>query len=297
MPAPFVFDSHPIVHPLRPTVLHGGRTERSSPKLKLRDFLDVERAASWLADRVAAGQPTIHAEPVVDYSLLIREWQMLLNDSLGDCTCASVAHGCMVFAAMLGVDITITNIDIEAMYEHSGWVPGKPETDQGWTLEAAAGFARTIGLLGTAAAPKPDIDAYAGVDVQDDEAQQIAMELFGGLSSGMECPRSALEQFQEGKPWTVVPGSEIAGGHAIWKAKSVLVPKGLQLATSDFVSASVYITWGGLVPADEAFDNEYIDEHLAFVPHDWEAKLPQAVLEAGIVDFSKLASLVGQFAS
>jgi hypothetical protein len=229
----------------------------------------------------------------VDYSLLIQTWGMFLNDVLGDCTCASVAHGRMVSAAMLGDDITITNQNIEAMYEHSGWVPGKPETDQGWTLEGAAGFARTIGLLGTPAMPKPDIDAYAGVEVEDGEAQQVAMELFGGLSSGMECPRSALEQFQEGKPWRVVPGSPLEGGHAIWKVKSVTLPA----YPAAFTPASVYVTWGGLVSAEEDFDREYVDEHLAFVPHEWEPQLPQAVLDAGIVDFSKLDSLVAQFAS
>lgn len=285
MSAPFVFDSHPNVHPLRPKVLRGGRSGRSTPKFWVRDFIDVEKAARWLTARTAEGKPKVF--PVVDLSLLVRIWQMFLNDTLGDCTCASVAHGCMVFAAMLGLELTITDADIERMYEHSGWKPSESEaTDQGWTLEAAADFAQKIGLLGSEAVPAPDIDVSAGVEVEDDEAQQVAMELFGGLSSGMECPKSALEQFQEGKPWTVVPGSEIAGGHAIWKVKSILADTGL---------ASVYVTWGGLAPAEEAFDKTYIDEHLAFVPHAWESKLPAEVLEAGVVDFSRLDALVSQY--
>ena len=287
MPTPFVFDSHPNVHPLRPQVLKGGRSERSKPRFFVHDFVDIEKAASWLQDRVEEGKPTVF--PVVDYSLLVRLWEIFRNDALGCCTCASVAHGRMVFAALVGEAVTITDADVERMYEHSGWKPAESEaTDRGWTLEAAAEYAKTTGLLGT-----PDIDAWAGVDVQDDEAQQVAMELFGGLSSGMECPKSALQQFQEAKPWTVVPGSEIAGGHAIWKVKSVL-PSGSAIAVNPSL-VSVYVTWGGLAPAEEAFDKEYVDEHLAFVPKDWERKLPEDVLKAGIVDFSKLDSLVTQY--
>jgi hypothetical protein len=247
----------------------------------VRDFVDVEKATQWLADRKAG----IHAPPIVDYSLLIRVWQMYLNDKLGDCTCASVAHGLMVFAAMVGVPVTITDADIERMYEHSGWKPGNAASDQGWTLEAAAEFVRTIGMSGTPKDPKPDIDAWAGVDTRDTEGQQIAMEIFGGLSSGCEVQEANMQQFQEGKPFSFVPGNPIAGGHAIWKVKSELLKSG------------VYVTWGTLEPAEEKWEAELVDEHIAFVPKEWEAKLPEALLEAGIVDFSKLASLVGSYDS
>lgn len=295
-----VFTSDPVEHPhpLRAQTLRGGRSARSKPKFFVGEFVDIEKAVHWLVKRVAAGQSAIVAKPVVDYSLLVRVWQMYLNDTLGDCTCASVAHGLMVFAAMLGIEVTITDQDIERMYEHSGWSPKNSEaTDQGWTLEAAGEFARTIGLFGTPAAPKPDIDAWAGVATDDNAEQQVAMELFGGLSSGIECPQSALTEFQEGKPWTVVPGSPIAGGHAIWKVKSVTLPSGLLVASGSFEVASSYVTWGGLAPAEEAWDKEYVDEHIAFVPADWENKIPPEVAEAGIVDFSALKSLVGTYDS
>lgn len=295
-----VFTSDPVEHPhpLRAQTLRGGRSARSNPLFYVRDFIDVEKAVDWLTKRITTGQPTITTKPVVDYSLLVRVWQMYLNDLLGDCTCASFAHGVMVFAAMLGIELTITDVEIERMYEHSGWSPANSEaTDQGWTLEAAGEFGRTIGLLGTAADPKPEIDAWAGVDVEDDQEEQVAMELFGGLSSGIECPQSALTQFQEGKPWTVVPHSQIAGGHAIWKVKGVLLPSGLIVAKGAFELASTYVTWGGLAPAEKAWDKEYVDEKIAFVPKDWETKLPEALLEVGIVDFSKLASLVGTYDS
>ena len=250
--------------------------------------MDIEKALRLLGEGLQ-----LHVNPLVDFATLIRVWQMYLNDRLGDCTCASVAHGLMVFAAMIGVEITITAADVERMYEHSGWKPSESEaTDRGWTLEAAANFEKTIGLLGT-----PGIDAWAGVSPGDDAEQHVAMALFGGLSTGIECPRSALEQFQEGKPFTVVRGSKIAGGHAIWKVTSQVRSSGLAVARGSFVRSSEYVTWGGVAPADEAWDKEYVDEHIAFVPKDWEAKLPEEVLKAGIVDFSKLRSLVAHYGS
>lgn len=285
-----VFRSTPVAnpHPLRAQELRGGRSERSKPKVSVRDFVDIEKALRLLGEGLQ-----LHVNPLVNFATLIRVWRMYLNDRLGDCTCASVAHGLMVFAAMLGIEIEITEADVERMYEHSGWRPSESEaTDQGWTLEAAAEFEKMIGLLG-----KPGIDAWAGVSPTDDAEQHVAMALFGGLSTGIECPRSALEQFQEGKPFTVVPGSEIAGGHAIWKVTSQTLPSGLTVVEGSFVRSSEYVTWGGVAPADEAWDKEYVDEHIAFVPANWEAKLPEEVLQAGIIDFSKLASLVTQFAS
>lgn len=283
-----VFHSSPVAnpHPLRPQELALGRSERSKkPAIELRDFVDVEKMIAYVARKRVAAEPVIHEQPVVDYSTLITAWEMFLNDTLGDCTCASVAHGNMIFAALVGKAFGVTNADILRMYEHSGYVPGKPETDQGWTLEAAAEFDRTIGLLGTPESPQPGIVASAGVSVTDDDAQQVAMELFGGLSSGCEVPESAVSEFQEGKPWTVVKGSPIVGGHAIWKAKNELRKSGL------------FVTWGALQQAEEAWEKEYIDEYLAFVPVDWESKLPEELLKAGVVDFAKLQSLVNQYSN
>lgn len=265
------------VHPLRDHDLKLGRSRRSeSPKIKLRDFVDIEKAA---ASRVPLEQS-------VDYATLVASWPMFLNDRLGDCTCAGAAHAVQTFAAMTGGSFTVTDTDVERMYRASGYDPSKAEpngenpTDQGWTLEAAAGYLQGTGLQG-----EPDIEASAEVTLHNEEEEQVALELFGCLYEGMECPSSALAQAQEGKPWTVVPGAEIAGGHCVVRPKSVLGTTGY------------HVSWGCLIPATDEFDKEYFDEYMVFVPKDWEAKLPEAVLKLGVVDFSKLASLAIQFAA
>jgi hypothetical protein len=247
-----------------------GRSERSpKPKINVRDFIDIEKAkSSW----------PVAEEASVDYSTLVSSWPMFLNDQLGDCTCAGAAHAVQLFHAMAGEQFTVADSDVERMYEQSGYVPGKPETDQGWTLAAAADYLRTVGLQG-----KPDIEAEAEVSVDDEDAEQVALELFGCLYEGMECPESALQQAQEGKPWSVVKGSPIDGGHCVIRPKATL-RKG-----------ALHITWGTAIPATEEFDKEYFDEYMVFVPKDWESKLPEQILQLGIVDFSKLAALVDGF--
>jgi hypothetical protein len=253
--------------------------------------VDIERGKAYIAAKKLAGKPVITEQATVDFSTLIQKWICWLNEKLGDCTCESVAHGRMIFAALIGEALTITTADLERMYEASGWDPAKAEpdgenpTDQGWTLEAAAAYDQKIGVLGTAAAPKPGIVASAGVSVTDDDAQQVAMELFGGLSSGCEVQEANMAQFQEGKPWEVVLGSPVVGGHAIWKVKSALRVNAL------------FVTWGCLQDASEAWEKSQVDEYLAFVPADWQSKLPAELVAAGIVDFAKLDSLVGQYGS
>ena len=260
------------VHPNRDHGLALGRSERSPlASIDLVDFVDVEKAkASPIAE-----------QETVDLTTLVKSWPMFGNDKRGDCTCAGAGHMKQCQDAQVAVPFTVTDADIDRMYEASGWDPKNSEaTDQGWTLQAASEYLEKIGLQG-----KPDITAVANVSLTNDDEQQVALELFGGLYEGMECPQSALEQFREGKPWTVVSGAQIAGGHCITRPQSVLRKSGL------------HVTWGGLVQATEEFEKTYVDELRLFVPVDWEAKLPEYLLKAGIVDFSKLASLVGQFAT
>lgn len=271
------------IHPLRDFDLKLGRSRPSvaeEAKIRLRDFVDVERAIAFIQNKRAGAMPVITEKPLVDFSMLVQNWGMFLNDRLGDCTCASVAHGRMVFAALVDEHIEITDADVEKMYEAAGYVPGDESTDQGWTLVAAAEYAQNQGLLGT-----PDIDAFAEVSTTDDDEQQCALELFGGLSGGFNVPASALQQFQEGKEWTPTSGAEgeIVGGHAVWKVKSELRKSG------------IWVTWGSLEPASEEFEKEYFDEYVAFVPRDWESKLPAQIVEDGIVDFSQLRTLVAQY--
>jgi hypothetical protein len=260
-------------HPIRDHDVKLGRTETSPlAKISVSDIVDVEKAKTIVFP--------IKEQPLVDLTTLIKSWPMFLNDLYGDCTCAGLGHMKQVFCALVGLPFTVTDADIQRAYEASGFRPADPSTDQGWTLVAASEYARTVGLQG-----KPDIVATANVSLTDLDEQQVALELFGGLYEGFEVPASAITQYHEGKPWTVSKQeTNIVGGHCITRPKNTLRKSG------------VHVTWGSLQEADEAFEKTYFDEYRVFVPVDWENKLPDYLLAAGIVDFSKLASLVSSFA-
>jgi hypothetical protein len=267
------------IHPERnyDTIL--GRSKKSDvPKINVRDFVDIEKAKAL-----------IDLLNLVDFTTLIKLWPMFLNDTLGDCTCAAAAHAKQVFCALVGEISTVTDANVSTMYQGSGWKPGDAASDQGWTLVGAAKWMMTKGLLGT-----PDITAYAEVSLDDEDAQQVAMELFGGLYEGASMPTSAQTQYQAGWIWRETNNGQDAGGwggHCMYRPKSLIVPSYVQNGRT------VHVTWGGMQTSTYDWDQAYIDELVALVPANWAEKMPPALVQAGIVDFLKLQSLVTQYQS
>jgi hypothetical protein len=266
-----VYRSSPVAnpHPLRPQELCTGRSEVSKKRpFDLIDFVDVEKAKRVFP---------VSEQELVDFAALVPSFPMFLNDQWGDCTCAGAAHMEQVFAALVKLAFTVSDADVQRMYEASGFRPGDPSTDQGWTLEAAAEYLQKTGLQG-----KPNILTSANVSLSDDDAQQVALELFGGLYEGCIVSQGDMRAFQEGKPWEPNNTPE-AGGHCITRPRSRLRKSG------------GHVTWGSVQEATEAWEKEKVDELRVFVPVDWQAKLPEELVDAGIVDFGKLESLVAQY--
>lgn len=246
-----------------------GRSAASPPsKLKMADFVDIEKGAAILATPKA-----------VSMSWRVKQWPMHLNDSLGDCTCASMAHHEHIACVYAGMPYDITDKDVSQMYQASGWKPGNPDTDNGWTLQEAAGWARTHRL-----GYRTSVYAYADCDVADDNACELAHWLFGGLYIGAGLPISAQAQYRQGVPWDVStgPDAEVGswGGHCMVRVNSVLHKH------------HTLVTWGGLQVCTEAWWDTYVDEAMALVPRDWEINMPNYLKKHNIVDFSKLDTLL-----
>lgn len=266
-----------MVHPSRMHAIKLGLTEPGAkPTIALRDFVDVEKFVA--------------IEKLVDWSGLVRRWQPYLNTEIGDCTCASAGNGKLIACAAVAEPDRVTNADIARMYEASGWNPaaeevdGENPTDLGWTLEDAERYMQEIGILGTPVLPKPDIVGAASVEPNDEEAAQAGCELYGGIHLAAQLPLNAHQQYREGRAWTYEPGpgSEAGswGGHALWQVRSLLH------------GFDEYETWGGLQPVGPKWRAAYVVDKRVLLWKDWEAKLPEAVLALGVIDFSKLASLL-----
>jgi hypothetical protein len=134
---------------------------------------------------------------------------------VGDCTCAEVDHTTkarQVAAGNTEVKSTAAEV-LAALQRVTGFNPNDPNTDQGAEMQAVRDYWRRNGVtLGG----KPDkILLFAEVEHQDHMLVKWCIDRFGAVALGINFPASAMDQFNAGKPWDVVKGSQIEGGHAI----------------------------------------------------------------------------------
>lgn len=146
------------------------------------------------------------------------DWGMMLNDTLGDCTCADTGHALMLRTANTGTMVTPTEADILHLYEQFGYVPTNPNnpqtnaTDQGAMEGDVCQYMVTTGLcghksLGTAPIVTGMMSATAIDHIK------WGVQVFGAVRLGANLPASAETQFDAGKPWDVGGDETIVGGH------------------------------------------------------------------------------------
>lgn len=217
-----------------------------------------------------------------DWLSQVHTWGVLGNDRVGDCTAAGAGHVAMAVDWYgQGRDTVITDADALAMYEAiSGYVPGRPETDVGATLQDALDYWRRVGIAGNT------IAAFAFVDAQDIELVRACIATFGAAYAGLNVPATAMAQFNAGKPWTLAGRSRILGGHC--------VPLGAYDATGFWC-----VTWGRVQRVDLGFYRRFFDEVAVPIDLDWlrasgtsPAGLDVAQLNA---DFTALTGQPGPF--
>ena len=75
-------------------------------------------------------------------------------------------------------------------------------------------YRRKTGII-DAAQKRHKIGAFVKLEPKNLTHVYQAMYLFQVVGIGIEFPGSAMEQFNEGKPWSVVPGAQIEGGHYV----------------------------------------------------------------------------------
>jgi hypothetical protein len=219
-----------------------GRARRDPRDLQLVHYLPrtaVPDACSWYGSQT--------------------EWGEMLNDTLGDCTCAAVGHAEQV--ATLNTpdgEVAIPDSLVLSLYENAcGYVAGDPSTDQGGVITDVLNYWRKNGL-GT-----HKLWAYASTAPGDIAHVKEAIFTFGTVDIGLQLPVTAQDQV--GGVWDVVgnprtdpnsmPGSW--GGHSVvvaeYKANGNLVP----------------ITWGAQQEMTPAFWAAYVDESYALLTRAW----------------------------
>jgi hypothetical protein len=218
------------------------------------------------AERLFAGLPT--PPPSLSWFGDVTNWGMMLNDTLGNCTCAAIGHGDQVVSLNTPVGlITPPDVLILNLYEHAcGYVPGDPSTDQGGVIIDVLNYVRKNGL-GHKRKPYPHkkkFPLFAYADPSPNSTLHImqSVQTFGIVDIGLQLPVSA--QSQVGGVWDVVgdPKTDANSQPGSWGGHSVIV------AAYDSVGPTC-ITWGQLQKMTWAFWNTYCDESHALLFNFW----------------------------
>lgn len=188
--------------------------------------------------------------------LVKNPWGILLNDRLGDCAIAGPMHETMLLAAEGGHGVFFTDQDAEAVYSAAcGYDPDDPSTDQGCAVRDVLAYRAATGLTDAAGA-NHRIGAYVAVESGNWGALLEALNTFECVGIGIQVPQSAMDQFQNGEPWTVVEGSQIVGGHYV------------PVVARPHEEIVDVVTWGAVQEMTAKFYKTYADEAWAYISTD-----------------------------
>jgi len=143
--------------------------------------------------------------------------QMYLNDTLGDCVIAGMAHLEGVFTSVeTGTPVIFTAAQITEMYSAiGGYVPGKPQTDQGCDEQTALNYWAKTGFCGHL------ITGSLAVDATNQTECELASWLFGNLFFGIDLPDAWINPTPSasGFVWDVAGAPNPNNGHCVVSSK------------------------------------------------------------------------------
>jgi hypothetical protein len=169
----------------------------------------------------------------------------MLNNDLGDCVIAAIGHAIQIWSLNVGTEITVPDSQIEHYYEiWAGYVPGNPNTDNGYVIVDALNKWRAQKFDGHT------LIGYADPDLGNQEHIKQSVALFGVVDSGLALPVTAQTQdvwevVGDGKTGNSAPGS--------WGLHSAII-----VGFAPF--GPLFLSWGETIPASWAFAATYCDE-------------------------------------
>jgi hypothetical protein len=202
-------------------------------------------------------------EPLADWGSKIPQngWGMCLNDQLGDCVIAWMAHHILCMTANTSAPVVIPDADVQATYSAiTGYDPSKTDangnnpTDQGTDMQDALNYWQNTGIAGH------KILGWVSFDWTNPQELQAAKYIFGGGGFGVNLPTSAEAAFNADQPWTDTTDQNILGGHAIY-------------GSGDTAAFDDYVTWGQEISAAPAWTQAYVEESYIVVSEDWLASV------------------------
>lgn len=190
--------------------------------------------------------------PARDWTRGEKSWGEMLNDQLGDCTCAGLGHAIQIWTANASRETTVTDEDVLGAYKSWCGYDGTPATDQGGIeLEVLKSF-KAQGFAGHS------LTAFASVLPANKLHVQQAINLFTGLYIGMDIPAYIMPDSGEIPPvWDLAPklDNTSIGGHCVYVT-------GYDANTVSFIS------WGTNWKMTWSWWAEFVDEAYALISKD-----------------------------
>ena len=189
----------------------------------------------------------------IDWTGKVPDFLMLGNNSVGNCTCASLAHCEMLWTSQSTVELVPTTQQVLDLYSAiTGYNPQDPNSDQGANVLDVLNYWRNTGFL------NHKIQAYVQINPRNTAHVKAAVDLFGAVYTGIQVPSRAQDQFSNGQPWDDINPDEIEGGHAI----------PLVAYDPNYITC---VTWGAKQKISYPWLAKYMDECYAVLSTDWIA--------------------------
>lgn len=191
----------------------------------------------------------------VDWTKGVQSWGMMLNDRLGDCTCAAVYHARQIWTGDTGVENTQPDSEVEALYEVAcGYNPDDSSTDLGGNEQTVLTYLLNNGYPVTSETPADKITAFFEVDIRNANDIKTVINECGLCYIGFNVPDNIDET--PGATWTLNKDASVEGGHAV-----ILVGYDADKLT--------VISWGSIYYMTWEFFQFWADEAYAIIDPNW----------------------------
>ncbi len=212
----------------------------------------------------------------VDWTKGIKDFGMMLNDELGDCTCAAVFHARQIWTANTETESTEPDAMVLKLYEAAcGYNPADPNSDTGGIEQNVLNYLFNKGIpLADGSVDK--ILGYAEINFKNINEVKVAINEFGLAYIGIQVPASIYDA--NGIPlsmWDYVPNSELEGGHAI-------------IVVGYDNNGVTVVSWGALYKMTWAFFDHYCDEAYAIIDKNWIATSGKTPLGVSLEELETL---------
>ena len=190
----------------------------------------------------------------VNWGAKLSNLGMMQNDALGICTIAAAGHMIQAWTANVGNQVVLPDSEIIRGYMGAcGYDPKDPNTDRGGIELDVLNYWRKVGVGGR------KIFAFAKVNWMNRKYLKLAIDLFGGVYTGIALPITAQGQ----EVWSVPAyGPHGQGAPGTWGGHAVpLVDYGPGGVTC--------ITWGQKKTMSWKFVETYFEEAYAVLSTDW----------------------------